>query len=273
MAVAAWQNLPPVNALTDLCPRNWGAGVKRIGWVDVLGGFRSTTEMMCSSSGCLFYYGDLLDIRTVSALGEDLYIRMSFVESESRRKKRAILIASFASVAGIVLCLVPITFLWLTSLVRGDLDLFTRACWKMNRKLHRNLVRLLGGCIEREENMLIYEYLPNSSLVVIIFDQTKSRLLNWEKRFNIINGIAKGILYLHQDSRCFGGNEIEAKTRRVVGTYGYMSLEYAIDWVFSIKSDVFSFSVPVLEIVSGKRNRGFCLEDHDLNLLGHAWRL
>ncbi|KAK6229569.1 hypothetical protein SCA6_018520 [Theobroma cacao] len=55
--------------------------------------------------------------------------------------------------------------------------------------------------------------------------------------------------------------------------FGYMSPEYAIDGVFSMKSDVFSFGVLVLEIVSGKKNRGFFHPDHDHNLLGHAWRL
>ncbi|PHU20628.1 Receptor-like serine/threonine-protein kinase SD1-6 [Capsicum chinense] len=54
---------------------------------------------------------------------------------------------------------------------------------------------------------------------------------------------------------------------------GYMSPEYAADGIFSVKSDVFSFGVLMLEIVSGKRNRGFVHQDHNLNLLGHAWKL
>ncbi|KAI3509924.1 hypothetical protein L1887_25449 [Cichorium endivia] len=74
-------------------------------------------------------------------------------------------------------------------------------------------------------------------------------------------------------ARSFGGNETQANTERVVGTYGYMSPEYALDGVFSIKSDVFSFGVLVLEIVSGKRNRGFIHPEHDNNLIGHAWRM
>ncbi|KAI3910451.1 hypothetical protein MKX01_034845 [Papaver californicum] len=74
-------------------------------------------------------------------------------------------------------------------------------------------------------------------------------------------------------ARIFGGNELEANTRRVVGTYGYMPPEYVMEGQFSEKSDVFSFGVLLLEIVSGKRNSSFYYEETPLSLLGYAWQL
>ncbi|MFS7985336.1 putative protein kinase RLK-Pelle-DLSV family [Helianthus anomalus] len=71
-------------------------------------------------------------------------------------------------------------------------------------------------------------------------------------------------------ARSFGGNQIEANTNRVVGTYGYMAPEYTGDGVFSIKSDVYSFGVAVLEIVCGEKNRGFVHKEHYNNLMGHV---
>ncbi|KAG1347246.1 receptor-like serine/threonine-protein kinase SD1-8 [Cocos nucifera] len=134
-------------------------------------------------------------------------------------------------------------------------------------------------------------------------DKKRSAFLNWQKRLDIILGIARGLLYLHQDSRLkiihrdlkasnilldedlnpkisdfgtariFKVDQIEENTKRVVGTYGYMSPEYAMDGIFSVKSDVFSFGVLVLEILSGKKNRMIKQAEAHVNLLGHAWRL
>ncbi|XP_049414228.1 G-type lectin S-receptor-like serine/threonine-protein kinase SD1-1 isoform X3 [Solanum stenotomum] len=74
-------------------------------------------------------------------------------------------------------------------------------------------------------------------------------------------------------AKIFGGDQEEGKTKRVIGTYGYMSPEYAVDGKYSVKSDVFSIGVIILEIVSGRKNRKFCHMEHHHNLLGHAWLL
>ncbi|XP_061353812.1 G-type lectin S-receptor-like serine/threonine-protein kinase At4g27290 [Gastrolobium bilobum] len=173
----------------------------------------------------------------------------------------------------------------------------------MTKLQHRNLAKLLGCSIHQDEKLLIYEFMPNRSLDFFIFDSTRSKLLNFTKRLQIIDGIARGLLYLHQDSRLriihrdlktsnilldnnmnpkisdfglariFRGDQAQANTNRVMGTYGYMPPEYAVHGSFSFKSDVFSFGVILLEIISGRKNRNFYDSQHHLNLLGHAWRL
>ncbi|XP_034933053.2 cysteine-rich receptor-like protein kinase 34 [Populus alba] len=166
---------------------------------------------------------------------------------------------------------------------------------------HRNLVRLLGFCLEGTEKLLIYEFVPNSSLDQFIHDPNKRFILDWEKRYKIIEGIARGILYLHQDSQLriihrdlkpsnilLDGNmnakisdfgmaklmktdQTHDAASRIAGTFGYIAPEYARKRQFSVKSDVFSFGVLVLEIVSGQKP-SFQDGDDIEHLTSHAWR-
>ncbi|KAF8086798.1 hypothetical protein N665_0612s0018 [Sinapis alba] len=171
---------------------------------------------------------------------------------------------------------------------------------------HRNLVRLLGFCLEGEEKILIYEFVPNKSLNHFLFDSEKEGQLDWTQRYKIIGGIARGIIYLHQDSQLtiihrdlkasnilldvnmnakisdfglstiFGMEQTRGNTSKIAGTYGYMSPEYAMQGQYSMKSDIYSFGVLVLEIISGKRKSGAYQMDETStpgNLITYASRL
>ncbi|RID79834.1 hypothetical protein BRARA_A02540 [Brassica rapa] len=167
-----------------------------------------------------------------------------------------------------------------------------------------------SGCVRRTEllcqgnsteRLLIYEFMLNKSLDTFIFDSRRKLEIEWPKRFSIIQGIARGLLYLHRESRLkvihrdlkvsnilmdekmnpkisdFGlarmyqGTEHEENTHRVAGTLGYMAPEYAWTGMFSEKSDIYSFGVLLLEIISGEKISRFGYGEEGKNLLTYAW--
>ncbi|GKV35391.1 hypothetical protein SLEP1_g43663 [Rubroshorea leprosula] len=172
----------------------------------------------------------------------------------------------------------------------------------LSRVQHRNVVNLLGYCVHGIEKLLVYEYVPNESLDKLLFKSKKKEELDWKRRFDIICGVARGLLYLHEHShyciihrdvkasnillddkwvpkiadfgmaRLFPEDETHVNTR-VAGTNGYMAPEYVMHGHLSVKADVYSFGVLVLELISGQKNSTFSLQSEGQSLLDWAYKL
>ncbi|KAK3021956.1 hypothetical protein RJ639_045651, partial [Escallonia herrerae] len=191
-------------------------------------------------SGCLLWFGDLVDIKEFPEGAQQVYVRIAASKlgpslapdnfsgpQGDTRKKRIIIKASLSSLAGIVL-----------------LGAGVAVCFQAKKKILQ---------LKREGKLVRLSPL-------------------WQRKMPL-----QGIIMLKQVLSLKSTRSLfcrEAATRlQKFNRSGYMSPEYAVDGLFSVSSDVFSFGVLVLEIVSGKKNRCFIHPDHHHNLLGHAWRL
>ncbi|KAF3784535.1 Cysteine-rich receptor-like protein kinase 2 [Nymphaea thermarum] len=159
-------------------------------------------------------------------------------------------------------------------------DQFLNEVDLISRARHKNLVKLLGCSLDGPESLLVYEYCQNKTLDLFIFDPFQRKKLGWCKRLEIIQGIAEGLSYLHEEScvriihrdikasnvlldekfkpkitdfglaRSFAEDQTHLSTG-IAGTLGYMAPEYIVHGQLTEKADVYSFGVLVLEIVTG----------------------
>ncbi|KAL5753223.1 hypothetical protein ACOSQ2_023730 [Xanthoceras sorbifolium] len=163
----------------------------------------------------------------------------------------------------------------------------------LGRILHGNIVKLLMCCSGEEFRILVYEYMENGSLGDVLHGGGAG-LLDWHTRFTIALGAAKGLAYLHHD--CVpaivhrdvksnnilldtdmvprvadlglaktlqrGAGEIDGAMSRVAGTYGYIAPEYAYTLKVNEKSDIYSFGIVLMELITGKRPNDACFGEN-----------
>ncbi|KAG5225547.1 receptor serine/threonine-protein kinase [Salix suchowensis] len=153
----------------------------------------------------------------------------------------------------------------------------------LNRLHHRNLVKLIGICTEECSCSLVYELIENGSVESHLHGVDKESALNWDARIKIALGAARGLAYLHEDScprvihRDFKSSNILLEhdftpkvsdfglartaldeenrhiSTQVMGTFGYVAPEYAMTGHLLVKSDVYSYGVVLLELLTGRK--------------------
>ncbi|KAK8648511.1 hypothetical protein V6N13_129261 [Hibiscus sabdariffa] len=197
--------------------------------------------------GCLLWFGDLIDISEFTEGGQEIYVRLAgsdinHIQSKGKltEKQKARIIIASVVIASVIMILALALYVW------------------------KIKSRKTGEHVKEDLELPVLEF----ATVVIATNNFSSNNKLGQGGFGPVYKISDFGL-----ARKFGVDQTQANTKRVVGTYGYMSPEYVLDGLFSMKSDVFSFGVLVMEIVAGKKNRGFSHPEHDHNLLGHAWRL
>nr|POE84810.1 g-type lectin s-receptor-like serine/threonine-protein kinase [Quercus suber] len=206
--------------------------------------------------GCLTWHGNLVDTRTYSDTGQDLYIRVDSVvlaqyaqkNGLTRKKRMLTILGVFVAVMFLLMVLVVY---WLVRRKKKD----------KRQNAYSNSV---ASNLPYFEDSPVYKGLLQNGMEIAVKRLSKSSGQGIEHLDSFI---------FDETKRIVGEDEIEANTNCVVGTYGYMSPEYAMQGLYSIKSDVYSFGILLLEIIIGKKNSVYLHDGPSSNLIGHVWDL
>ncbi|XP_060965694.1 G-type lectin S-receptor-like serine/threonine-protein kinase LECRK3 [Cannabis sativa] len=178
----------------------------------------------------------------------------------------------------------------------GDQE-FTAEVMSIGRTNHKNLVKLIGFCNEGQHRLLVYDYMSNGSLATILFETSNKP--NWNQRMRIAFGIARGLFYLHEECstqiiHCdikpqnillddsytarisdFGlakilKNDQTRTTTRIRGTKGYVAPEWFKNMAVTVKVDVYSYGILLLELICCRKNFEEDVED-DASMILSDW--
>ncbi|KAK9936203.1 hypothetical protein M0R45_013056 [Rubus argutus] len=252
---------------------------------------------------CLTWYDDLMDILVYTELGRDLYVRVNETElgrSQGFLEKRGMLAIPILSALLAMVLIIMLACWWHKKKKNTKGIDFVEADELEQTQRHPELQFFdLDTLIAATDHFShvnelghggfgsVYK-LPNGQIVAVkrLSKTSGQGIEEFKNEVALIarlqhRNLVKLLGYAEMNpkisdfgmARIFDGDQLQDKTNRIVGTYGYMSPEYAVFGRFSTKSDVFSFGIIMLEIVSGKRNTGSYPEDHSMNLIGQVWKL